>query len=73
MLQTLIYNTMVSTGLGVGNHEGTLIRAQALWYEVRSSTLVMEALAVREGVQLAYDLGLRKAIVETNAQVVVNK
>ena len=61
------------TGLGVRNHEGTLIRAQALWYESGLSPMVMEAYAVRDGVQLAYELGYRKVIIETDAKLVVDQ
>ncbi|XP_073368000.1 uncharacterized protein [Aegilops tauschii subsp. strangulata] len=61
------------TGLGVRNHEGTLIRAQALWYESGLSAMVMEAYAVRDGVQLAYELGYRKVIIETDAKLVVDQ
>jgi hypothetical protein len=39
-----------------------LIKAQAFWFERASSLLVVEAEAVRVGVQLAMDMGIRKVI-----------
>jgi hypothetical protein len=59
------------TGLGVGDHESKLMRAQAIWYEHGLSAMTMESLAIRDGVQLALDLGYRKVIVETDAQSLV--
>lgn len=60
------------TGLGIRNHKGTLLRAQAIWYDAGLSAMAMEAYAIRDGVQLAHNIGMRKVIVETNAQTVVN-
>ncbi|KAM3391191.1 hypothetical protein ACQJBY_012702 [Aegilops geniculata] len=59
------------TGLGIRNHKGTLLRAQAVWYDAGLSAMAMEAYAIRDGVQLACDLGMQKVIVETSAQTVV--
>jgi ribonuclease HI len=60
-----------TTGLVIRNHEGVLIRGQAIWYNGAASVLSMEALAVRDGVQLASDIGLSRIEVETDASVVV--
>uniref|UniRef100_A0A453DDS3 Uncharacterized protein n=1 Tax=Aegilops tauschii subsp. strangulata TaxID=200361 RepID=A0A453DDS3_AEGTS len=60
------------TGLGIRNHEGTLLRAQAIWYDAGLSAMAMEAYAIRDGVQMARNIGMRKVIVETNAQTVAN-
>ena len=56
-----------STGVGVRDHEGKLIPAQALWYEHEANSFVMEALAIRDGVRLAGNMGLRNIIIETDA------
>jgi hypothetical protein len=61
-----------STGLVVRDHEGKLIRAQARWFERAASPLVMEAEAIREGIRLAYDMGLQHVLIESDAQQVVN-
>ena len=61
------------SGLGVRNHEGRLIRAQALWYETGMSAMAMEAFAARDGVRLASVLGFRRVIIETDAQLVVKQ
>jgi hypothetical protein len=44
-------------------HEGSLIRGQAIWYSHAASILIMETIAVREGIKLAYDLGLSPSLV----------
>ena len=46
------------------DHEGKLIRAQAIWYENGLSAMSMEAYAIRDGAQLAFDLGYRKVHME---------
>ena len=60
------------TGVGMRDHNGKLLKAQAIWYEFAASALVMEAFAVRDGVQLALDRGIREVEVETDAQQLVN-
>ena len=35
-----------------------MLRGQAIWYGNASNAMTMEALAVRDGVKLAYDMGL---------------
>ena len=34
------------TGVGLRDHEGNLLRAQAIWYDVAPSALVMEAYVI---------------------------
>jgi hypothetical protein len=48
-----------ATGLVVRDHEGQLILGQALWYNNSSTSLIMEAEAVRDGVRPA---GARKTL-----------
>jgi ribonuclease HI len=60
-----------ATGLVLRNHAGVLVRGQAIWYEHAANALVMEALAFRDGVKLACDLGLPRIEVETDASEVV--
>jgi hypothetical protein len=48
-------NAEDSTGLVVRDYEGHLILGQALWYRDAASAMVMEANAIRDGVQLALD------------------
>ena len=55
----------------VRDHCGALLRGQAIWYGQTANVLIMEALAVRDGVRLACDIGLSKVIVESDAQEVV--
>jgi hypothetical protein len=42
-----------TTRVVIRDHMGTLIRGQAIWYKHDASVLIMEALAVRDGVKLA--------------------
>jgi hypothetical protein len=46
-----------STGLVVRDHEGGLIVAQALWYPHVVSLMAVEALAIRDVIQLAVERG----------------
>ena len=58
-------------GVGLCDHTGKLLRAQALWYESAASAMAMEAYAIRDGIQLAYNCGLRDVIIESDAQQLV--
>jgi ribonuclease HI len=62
-----------TTGLVVRDHRGQLLLGQALWYEHAANSLIMEALAVRDGVQLAIDRNLSSVEIETDARVVLNQ
>jgi hypothetical protein len=53
------------------DNNGVLIRGQTLWYGHAAIVLTMEALAVRDGVKLASDLGLSRIKIETDASEVV--
>jgi hypothetical protein len=58
-------------GLVVRDSNGALVRAQALWSEYADSSLVMEALAIRDGARLAIDRGYLNVEIETDAREVV--
>jgi hypothetical protein len=60
-----------ATGLVIRNHEGLLMHGQAIWYNHAASVLNMEAVAIRDGVELATDLGLSRIVVETDSSDVV--
>lgn len=60
-----------STQVVLWDHTRALIRAQALWYQIAQSVRSMEDLATKDVIRLALDLGLRKVIVESDAQGVV--
>ena len=47
------------------DHEGKLLRAQALWYDSINNALMAEAYAIRDGVRLACDLGYREVVLES--------
>ena len=46
------------TGLGVHDHDGKLLQAQAIWYEHGLSAMAMESFAIKDGVQLAWIWGI---------------
>ncbi|KAK1620057.1 hypothetical protein QYE76_025574 [Lolium multiflorum] len=60
-----------SSGLIVRDHDSAMLRGQAIWYSHGASSLTMEALAVRDDVKLANDLGITRIEVETDAIEVV--
>lgn len=60
-----------STGVCVRDHTGKLMRAQAIWYDSIADAKTMEAMAIRDGAQLAADLGYRDIIIESDAEQVV--
>ena len=57
--------------MGIRDHSGTLVHGQAIWYEQSANALTMEAWAIRDGVQLAGDLGFTNVVVESDAQQLV--
>ncbi|XP_071677002.1 uncharacterized protein [Lolium perenne] len=60
-----------ASGLVVRDHNGLLIRGQAIFYEHATSALVMEAQAIRDGVQLALERNYQKVEIQTDAQEVL--
>ena len=50
---------------------GMLIRAQAQWYRFASSAQMMELLAIRDGFQIAKDLGHTMICIESDAKEMV--
>jgi ribonuclease HI len=60
-----------STGLVVRNHQGMLMRAQALWYEHSANASLMEAMAIRDGARLAVEMGYQQIIIESDCSEVV--
>ena len=66
-----IHETWLGTGVVIRNHNGELIRAQAIWYWYAQNAWFMEALVIRDGICVAMDLGFCKAIIKSDAQEVV--
>lgn len=60
-----------ATGVVVRDAHGSMIRAQANWTGHDASPMVMEALAILEGVRLAVDQGYQKVEIESDAQQVI--
>ena len=56
-----------TTGVVLRNATGNLFRAQALWYEFAADDRSMEALALRDGLRLASELGHTHLMVESDA------
>ena len=46
---------------------------KAIWYGNAANAMTTEALAVRDGVKLAYDMGLSHVILETDCSEVVKR
>lgn len=60
-----------SSGLVISDSFGTLLRAQALWYEFAASSMAMEAEAIRDGVRMALERDFRRVVVESDAQAII--
>ena len=55
----------------IRDNTGTFQLAQAIWYDDAASSLIMEARAVRDGIQLAVDRHFQEVDIETDAQEVI--
>ena len=55
----------------ISDYQGTLVCAQALWYQHAASATVMEAIAIRDAVRLAADRGFTQVIIESDSKEVV--
>jgi ribonuclease HI len=67
----------VARGQGAGaavlrDHRGQILAAQAKWFGSVQEVLVTEALAARDGLKLASDLGLPRIVLESDSSVLVN-
>ncbi|GJN37087.1 hypothetical protein PR202_gb26009 [Eleusine coracana subsp. coracana] len=65
-------SSLGGTGAVLRNHEGTLVRAQARWYDHMEDASFAEALAVRDGMIMAKESGANRIIVESDCAVVLN-
>ena len=61
-----------ATGAVLQNDAGSFEAGRAKWYSHCLDPLSMEALACRDGVALAADLGVQKLKIETDSQELVN-
>jgi ribonuclease HI len=60
-----------ATGVVLRNHDGRYIVGRAKWYDNCLNVLATEALACRDGVLLARELGMQRLQLETDSQVLV--
>jgi len=61
-----------ATGVVLRDHDGRACGASARWYEHSLNALATEAMACRDGMQFARGRGVRKLLMETDCQVLVN-
>lgn len=60
-----------ATGLIWHDSAGSLLRAQDQWYDAAGSALIMESVAIKDGVQFALDRALSQVQIETDALQIV--
>jgi ribonuclease HI len=58
----------VRSGVVIHDHSGSVIGAAARWFEGVQDVLSAEALAAKEGLELAVELGLQRVILELDCQ-----
>lgn len=58
----LEYTGCGSTSLMIRDANGLLIRAHALWYQFAASAQVMKLYSIRDGIQIARDLGYTRIL-----------
>jgi ribonuclease HI len=61
-----------STGFIVRDHQGRMIRGQALWYDHAANALIMEAMAILDGARHAMERNYDRVIIESDSQMAVN-
>lgn len=61
-----------SAGVVIRDHAGLVSAAAARWFDGVPNALTAEALAAREGLELAVELGFDRVILEVNSQGLVN-
>jgi hypothetical protein len=64
-------NSTGATGAVLRDHEGRICGGSAKWYNHCLNALATEAMACRNGMQLAIDRGVTRLLMETDCQVLV--
>jgi hypothetical protein len=54
------------------DHQGRMIRGQALWYDHAANALIMEAMAILDGARHAMERNYDRVIIESDSQMAVN-
>jgi ribonuclease HI len=65
-------STTGSTGCIARDHDGHFLAARSRWNNYAQNALITEALACRDGIELAKSLGVQQVIIETDCQNIVN-
>lgn len=65
-------NCSGSSGVVIRDNEGLVAAAAARWLEDVSDSLSAEAMAAKEGLELAQEIGLNRVILEVDSQELVN-